>query len=187
MPRVARAMILLVLCTSAAPALAQTSSAAAEHCPQLDQPQVLHHWRSELPAVGLGEVAATQSVTLHIPAACPGSQIELRIEWDNPADDLDLDLLDPDGYLTARADRLNPLEGEAAEQLAVDIERAGAYRVAVRNYAAQPTAYRGRAVWVCQRPQGCTSKLRDSAPKQAPATPERPTLREGQLHTLHRP
>lgn len=187
MPRLVGAMICLLLGTSAGPALAQVSTASADLCPRQDRPLVLQHWRSELPPVGLGEVAAAQSVTLDIPASCPGSQIQLTIEWDNPADDLDLDLLDPNGYLAARADRLNPMEGEAAEQLAVNIKQAGTYQVAVRNYAAQPTAYRGRAVWVCQRPQGCAGD--GSSPKldRAPAVPELPTLREGQLLTLHRP
>lgn len=138
-------------------------------CPSPEQPAVLSNWHAEMQAVGQGEVAAPQSVRIHIPVACAGSELQLTIEWENPADDLDVDLLDPAGRLAARADRLNPLEGDSSEQIRLEIPHPGHYVVAVRNYAAVPITYRGQAMLTCLRAEGCAP-----LPEASPQKPSRP-------------
>lgn len=146
-----------------------TESKPATVCPSPERPAVLSHWHAEMQAVGQGEVAAPQSVRIHVPVACAGSELQLTIEWENSADDLDVDLLDPAGRLAARADRLNPLEGDSREQIRLEIPHPGHYVVAVRNYAATPITYRGKATLTCQRAEGCAP-----LPDQAPQRPRRP-------------
>ena len=138
-------------------------------CPSPEQPAVLSHWHAEMQAVGQGEVAAPQSVRIHVPVACAGSELQLTIEWENPADDLDVDLLDSAGRLAARADRLNPMEGDSSEQIRLEIPYPGHYVVAVRNYAAVPITYRGQAMLTCLRAEGCVP-----LPEASPQKPSRP-------------
>lgn len=146
-----------------------TEAPPGNACPSPEQPAVLSHWHAEMQAVGQGEVAAPQSVRIHVPVACAGSELQLTIEWENPADDLDVDLLDPTGRLAARADRLNPLEGDSQEQIRLEIPHPGHYVVAVRNYAAVPITYRGQAMLTCLRDEGC-APLPDTSP-QKPSHP----------------
>lgn len=157
----------LLICHAGASMATEAASTTA--CPSPEQPAVLSHWHAEMQAVGQGEVAAPQSVRIHVPVACAGSELQLTIEWENPADDLDVDLLDPAGRLAARADRLNPLEGDSQEQIRLKIPHPGHYVVAVRNYAATPIIYRGQAVLTCLRAEGC-----EPLPEASPQQPLRP-------------
>lgn len=166
-PTARRLLAGLLLCQAGTGLASETAPISA--CPSPEQPAVLSNWHAEMQAVGQGEVAAPQSVRIHVPVACAGSELLLTIEWENPADDLDVDLLDPAGKLAARADRLNPLEGDSREQIRVQIPHPGHYVVAVRNYAATPITYRGQAMLTCLRAEGCAP-----LPEVTPQRPSRP-------------
>lgn len=173
LPRAAHIIVSALLACTAGTAMGGDSPAQLEtNCPSPERPAVLNHWRGELQPVGQGEVAAAQSIRIHIPVACAGTELQLTIEWENPADDLDVDLLDPIGRLTARADRLNPLEGDSQEQIRIATPYSGHYVAALRNYAAVPIPYRGQATLRCRRTSGCTPLHR--APVQTPPQPLRP-------------
>ncbi len=71
--------------------------------------------------------------------------LDVKITWDNFANDLDLFLYDPAGEQVGASQDVQALSGEGKEGVAVDNPTAGTWRAETRGWLNTPQAYEGTA------------------------------------------
>ena len=91
---------------------------------------------------GLGPVGTETRHSVTVPASCSLASLTVRIEWANAAEDLDLQVLAPDGSVAGTSEQTNLAAG-AFEQVVVANPVAGTYTAVVRSFTNIQTAYDG--------------------------------------------
>lgn len=148
----------LLLGACVAPGNDDTATKAAGSkavCPAEGESIVLDEWTGVAPTDVEGAQGNGDRHALQVPAGCNYTQLEVRIEWDNEVEDVDLDVLDPQGGVAATSGDFNALEGAAVEVATVSAPVAGEYTSFAKSYLNVETAYRGTATLHCLTPGGC--------------------------------
>ena len=94
-----------------------------------------------------------------VPAGCLYDAVDVEITWDQFAEDLDLDVLGPDGSAVGSSGDFNPVEGAAVERATVALPAAGTYVSVTKSYLNFETEYAGRAVLRCTTAGGCLTPV----------------------------
>ena len=128
---------------------------AKADCPAEGESIILDQWTGVVPTDVEGVQGNGDKRTLSVPAGCNFTQLEVRIEWGNEVEDVDLDVLDPEGGVAATSGNFNALEGEAVEVATVSAPQAGEWTSFAKSYANVETAYSGTATLHCLTPGGC--------------------------------
>lgn len=110
-----------------------------------------------------------------VPEDCQFDTLTVKVEWDLAAEDLDLEIVNPDGAVEGSSGAFNLQSGEASETAVIATPVAGEYLARVNNFAGVATAYTGVATLACSTPGGCLaggSVSADEAPEQPLLTPD---------------
>ena len=108
---------------------------AKADCPAEGESIILDQWTGVVPTDVEGVQGNGDKRTLSVPAGCNFTQLEVRIEWGNEVEDVDLDVLDPEGGVAATSGNFNALEGEAVEVATVSAPQAGEWTSFAKSYA----------------------------------------------------
>lgn len=121
-------------------------------------------------SAGLPGDAADQ--VLPVPEGCQFDNLTVRVEWDLFVEDLDLEVLNPDGAAEGSSGAFNAQSGEGVEVAVIASPRAGDYVARVNNFAGVMTAFTGVATLNCSSPGGCfTADAGADSPLAPPPAP----------------
>lgn len=110
-------------------------------CPLGSGTVTLHEWDGmTLPSANGLELAEPEYSNYALPAGCVASAMTIRIEWQNPADDIDLEVIHPGG--TVATEGFQPVE-PPVEEIRLDDPVAGAYRARGVGFLSTVTPYHG--------------------------------------------
>lgn len=107
---------------------------------------------------------------LPVPEGCQFDSLKVRIEWTVFVEDLDLEIINPDGAAEGSSGAFNATEADASETAVIANPVAGEYIARVNNFAAVATAYTGLATLECTTSGGCLT-ADAQAPGGEPAEP----------------
>ncbi len=131
-----------VLRTFAGISLGLAALPASAACPLPLGVQTLHTWETEVPmAAGPLASGASEPEPFVLPAECAYASISVRIEWDVLLNDIDLEVLLPDGGKLSEANY--QISGEAAEEAVIASPAVGQYSATAVGFANAATTVRG--------------------------------------------
>ncbi|MES2885786.1 MAG: S8 family serine peptidase [Pseudomonadota bacterium] len=113
-------------------------------CPAAGQSTMLVELSGTTSPAVVRSVGANKEHLITVPANCGLSSLVVRIEWTNPAEDLDLEVFKPDGSSAGTSAEFNAISG-AFEQVVIANPVAGTYRAVVTAFLSAGTAYTGGA------------------------------------------
>ena len=134
----------------------------ANLCMQEGEEQVIAEWTGTAPSSVGGVPGTTVDEVLPIPDGCAYDELQVDIAWDVAAEDLDLDVLDPNGSVVASSGNLNAETGVAAESATAVAPRAGDYVASTKSYSNFETPFSGVATLRGVTVGGCYELVDDT-------------------------
>lgn len=123
---------------------------AGDVCLAEGESMLLAEWEG---SAGLPGDAADQPVA--VPPGCQFDTLTVRVEWDLAAEDLDLEIVNPDGAVEGSSGAFNLQSGDASETAVIASPVNGEYIARVNNFAGVQTPFTGKATLECTTPGGC--------------------------------
>ena len=146
--------------------LAPSAPLSAPACAYAPGTHVVHEWSGTMPAsVVVAAPADPVTESFSLPTGCAVSEVTVRIAWSVDYNDLDLEVVDPEGT-TVASQRINPVAG--AGEAAMVKALPGTYDSTLTGYTNVDTAFTGEVVAVV------TGEA--TAPGGDPVEPEAPTV-----------
>ncbi|MGJ8668868.1 MAG: S8 family serine peptidase [Oceanococcus sp.] len=140
---------------------------AGELCLAQGESITLAQWEGN---AGLPTDSADQVIA--VPAGCQYDTLTVKVEWALFLEDLDLEIINPEGNAEASSGAFNAQEVDASETAILASPVAGDYIARVNNFAGVLTAFTGTATVECTTPGGCFSVSDDgSDPDNNPLSP----------------
>ncbi|MES2682100.1 MAG: S8 family serine peptidase, partial [Pseudomonadota bacterium] len=113
-------------------------------CPAAGTSSMLVELSGTTEAAVFGLPGGSQEHLITVPANCGLASLKVRIEWENPAEDIDLEVFKPDGSSAGASAEFNVASG-TFEEVTVANPVAGTYRAVVTAFLSTGTAYTGGA------------------------------------------
>lgn len=116
--------------------------------------KIVGEWSGTAPVAPAGVPNGTVRNPFTVPA-CQYDELTVQIAWSRSVEDLDLDVLAPDGSIAGSSAASNAESGVAGETALVPKPKVGDYVSVTKSFANVQTAYTGKATVKCTTAGGC--------------------------------
>jgi|GEM_PF-5369058 len=123
---------------------------------------VIAEWTGTAPTSVGGLPGTSVDQPLPVPDGCAYDELQVDIAWDVAAEDLDLEILDPEGSVVASSGDSNIETGVAGETATATAPRAGEYVASTKSFSNFETPFSGIATLRCTTVGGCLELVDDT-------------------------